>query len=536
MRTPSLALYTALPLFAIATAAQANEELTISVIPTEDNPDVATQNQEVVAPEVAAIPIPIQPAARAETPEFTTPEPLAEAPVLVSVAASSSPTSTATSDQTGTLELEVFASHGELDAAIATSAVTSPTPVAARSPNTPRPTPALEVVAPGTADTVKIAAIATKTPKPVPTLAMAETVVDDLAAPINAIAPVPPTPESLQMEEAAAVEPPTVELTTDSPAIELPIVEPLVTEAFTTELPTFERLATPPAASELIPTAVHEPEFAEDATLAVNPEPDCTAHLPKVSGDEGPVLVAQAFPSGCYEPEEIEPVEAPKKRELTASPALSIYIPVGYGADQNTAFLSTNYQSAVRPDADGSTFNGGFGVGLGNAAESVGVEVSYALANNEAFGEGGFNLKLHRQLPDDWAIAAGWNGFLNIGRNDFEHSKYGVVTKVLRLKPSLDDPLSRLSVTAGIGDNQFRSNGSVQDGENNLNLFGNMALRVARPVSFIAEWTGQDLGLGLSIAPFKRVPLTITPAVRDLITTNGRATRFVLGVGTTIQF
>ncbi|MGB0562624.1 MAG: hypothetical protein ACPGVO_12605 [Spirulinaceae cyanobacterium] len=247
-------------------------------------------------------------------------------------------------------------------------------------------------------------------------------------------------------------------------------------------------------------------------------------------------LAQRAAAARCYEPEKIETVEGPNNRDYAASPALSIYIPVGYGADRNTAFVSTNYQSAVRPDATGSTFNGGLGVGLGNASKSVGAEISYAFANNDDFGEGGFNVKLHRRLPDDWAIAAGWNGLVNIGRNDFEHSKYGALTKVVRLRPSLDDSFSRLSITAGLGDNQFRSNGAVSAGDNNINVFGNMALRVARPVSLIAEWTGQDLGLGLSIAPIKRFPLTITPAVRDIVTTDGRSARFVLGVGTAFRF
>ena len=124
---------------------------------------------------------------------------------------------------------------------------------------------------------------------------------------------------------------------------------------------------------------------------------------------------------------------------------------------------------------------------------------------------------------------------MNIGRNDFEQSKYGVITKVFRTQDSLNKPFSRVSFTVGVGDGQFRSNGAVKVGDNNVNVFGNVAVRVARPVSFIAEWTGQDLGLGLSIAPFKNIPFVITPAVRDVVG-GGDAPRFVLGAGTAFRF
>ncbi|MGD1911361.1 MAG: S-layer homology domain-containing protein, partial [Rivularia sp. (in: cyanobacteria)] len=61
-----------------------------------------------------------------------------------------------------------------------------------------------------------------------------------------------------------------------------------------------------------------------------------------------------------------------------------------------------------------------------------------------------------------------------------------------------------------------------------------VAVRVHPQASLIAEWTGQDLAVGASIAPFKRIPLVITPAVRDIAGPGAGASdgaRFVLGVG-----
>ena len=63
------------------------------------------------------------------------------------------------------------------------------------------------------------------------------------------------------------------------------------------------------------------------------------------------------------------------------------------------------------------------------------------------------------------------------------------------------------------------------------NVFGSVGLRVVEPVSVIADWTGQDLTLGTSIAPFRNFPLVITPAVADVTGNAGDGARFILGVG-----
>jgi hypothetical protein len=282
-------------------------------------------------------------------------------------------------------------------------------------------------------------------------------------------------------------------------------------------------------ANQLIADAVPASGATCGSQRVENPEP---------VGGSATYQLAQATitPRRCPRPEAIPRLVVPEPvEEFGASPALSIYIPVGYGADRNTVFLSGSYQASVRED-DGSVGAAGIGIGLGDAAKAVGVELSYALeTTDDSFGEGGFNAKLHRRLGQDLSGALGWNGFLNIGRNDFEQSKYGVITKVFRTQESLNSPFSRVAFTAGVGDGQFRSNGAVDAGDNNINVFGNVAIRVVRPISFIAEWTGQDLALGLSIAPFKKFPFVITPAVRDLAGA-GDGARFVLGAGTALRF
>lgn len=222
-----------------------------------------------------------------------------------------------------------------------------------------------------------------------------------------------------------------------------------------------------------------------------------------------------------------------------ASPSMAVTNPAGFGADNNTGYIGASYVSRVRytdSEPDGALFAG---VGLGDARKSVGVELSYTLASvtgdNTEFGRGGFNVKLHRRLADDLSVAAGWNGLLNTGHNDFENSLYAAATKVFPLREDIKSPFSRVAVTAGLGNGQFRSEEDIANDRSAVNLFGSVAVRAAEPVSLIAEWTGQDLTLGASIVPFKNLPLVITPALRD-VAGAGDGARFVLGVGYSFKF
>lgn len=285
------------------------------------------------------------------------------------------------------------------------------------------------------------------------------------------------------------------------------------------------------------------PSVKPSAVVAANSNTPTTQET--VNSQQSGVVVAQGVPATepCLEVEglqtqlgDLEKLES--KGEFRASPALSIYIPTGFGADDNTAFVSGTFQERTRYGdvSDGAL---GIGVGLGDARKAVGVELSYAIASfgsSRDFGSGGFNAKVHRQLSDSLSVAAGWNGFLNLGGdNDFENSVYGTATKIFRTRDNINSPFSRVAVTAGVGNGQFRSEDDIANDRDGINVFGNVAVRVAQPVSLIAEWSGQDLGVGVSIAPFKNIPLVITPAVRDLAGA-GDGPRFVLGTGFAYKF
>jgi hypothetical protein len=225
----------------------------------------------------------------------------------------------------------------------------------------------------------------------------------------------------------------------------------------------------------------------------------------------------------------------------TLSPGFTISNPNGFGSDNNTIFLVTDYQGRTRY-TNSNDGEAGIGIGLGDARKAVGVELSYT---QDSFGRngksgGGFNVKVHRRTSDDSSIAVGWNHFATIDSTNYldypKNSYYAAYTKIFKTKEYLEQPLSRVAVTAGIGSGQFLNEaGASSKDPNGLNVFGTVAVRVAKPVSAIAEWTGQDLAIGLSIVPFENIPIVITPAFRD-ITGAGDGARFVLGTGISFKF
>ncbi|MCY7335650.1 MAG: hypothetical protein LH613_05465 [Chamaesiphon sp.] len=230
------------------------------------------------------------------------------------------------------------------------------------------------------------------------------------------------------------------------------------------------------------------------------------------------------------------------------SPSFSIFNPVGFGADNNLVFASFSYQNRTR-FGNTSDAEAGIGIGLGDAVNSVGAELSYSInsfGSSAGFGSGGFSAKLHKRIGEDTAVAIGWNQFAKIqfggGRNgngasDYPNNTYYAVgTKIFRTREDINELFSRVAVTGGVGGGAFLPfdrNASIDRG--GLNVFGSVGVRVARPVSAIVEWTGQDLGAGISIAPFDNFPLVITPAFRD-ITGAGDGARFILGASVAFNF
>jgi hypothetical protein len=256
--------------------------------------------------------------------------------------------------------------------------------------------------------------------------------------------------------------------------------------------------------------------------------------------------------------DEIERYEPAPKRWLQrykASPGITLAVPSGFGADRGKSFFGLGIQQTRLSTKDGAA---GIGIGLGDARKGIGVQISYTsasispaklfpglgnvAASSRPFGSGGFNIKLHRQFPDGLSVAIGADSIINIGpkgqslidsnlRNESEGTYYVAATKLFQLKPDATDSFSRLAVTIGAGTGRFQPTQTLIERKTIVTPFASVALKVSPAASVIAEWTGQDFGIGLSWVPFRNLPFVISPGIRDIFGPDATKPRFILGFG-----
>lgn len=207
------------------------------------------------------------------------------------------------------------------------------------------------------------------------------------------------------------------------------------------------------------------------------------------------------------------------------SPAISVLTPIGYGNSWGNIGLGLSYQERTRfsDNQDGSLT---ISMGFGDPESSVGFDTSlaiFSLTNRNqsgAFETGGLSFKLSRNLPSNSAISLGVENLITWpeGNNDSGTSTYLVGSTLFQLREDPFSPLGLFYVSAGLGNGRFRPPEDFDPIDDGLqfNFFANATLQILPQVNLITEWTGQDLSAGLSVAPFRRVPLIITLAFIDL--------------------
>ncbi len=223
--------------------------------------------------------------------------------------------------------------------------------------------------------------------------------------------------------------------------------------------------------------------------------------------------------------------QVPLQQIYLGAPGTSSNTPTAYGGSWGSVGVGLSFQQRTR-FTDRSDGTSGLVFSFGDPQDAVGLDIGVTALDLSDFGDrGSFNFKLHRRLPDDFAVAIGLENALIWGFSDADTSLYGVVSKRFRLRESSREPFSRLNVSLGLGNGRFRSEENVNEDEGSIGVFGSVAVNVAEPVSVFAEWTGQDLNMGASIVPFRNLPLVITPTLADITGSAGDGVRFTVGIG-----
>jgi hypothetical protein len=241
--------------------------------------------------------------------------------------------------------------------------------------------------------------------------------------------------------------------------------------------------------------------------------------------------------------------------------------PTAFGASTGLVF-GAGYQNQTRPNIYGAPPNaGGFtpgttkgpetyaysvGVGLGDAKNFVGLETVATTYNRPSagiFDNGGISFKLHKLIGENFAIAGGYENAITFGNNsgfnpvnpdggvNGGRTGYGVASFVLNPDPNAGF-FSNTTVSVGAGAGRFRSVGDIRRGIDSINVFGSLGTRLSSNFSLVADWNGQDLGVGLPITvPFgESASFQITPAFVDLVNSETGGSRFVVSGGLGLQF
>lgn len=241
--------------------------------------------------------------------------------------------------------------------------------------------------------------------------------------------------------------------------------------------------------------------------------------------------------------------------------------PTAFGASTGL-FFGASYQNETRPNIFGNPPNtGGFtpltnkgpetyaysvGLGLGDARNFVGLETvatTYNRPNAGIFDNGGVSFKLHKQLGDNFAIAGGYENAITFGNNSGNpgftpdggvnggRTGYGVASYIVNPDPNAG-LFSNTTLSVGAGGGRFRNVGDIRTGRDTVNVFGSVGTRLSSNFSLVADWNGQDLGVGLPITiPFgDSAAFQVTPALVDLVNSETGGSRFTVSGGLGFQF
>lgn len=245
---------------------------------------------------------------------------------------------------------------------------------------------------------------------------------------------------------------------------------------------------------------------------------------------------------------------------VSTFPVGGLGTPTAFGA--NTGFfLGAGYQNETRPliynavpgtAKQGETYAYSVGLGLGDSRNFLGLETvatTYNRGGASSFDNGGISFKVHKLLGDNFAIAGGYENAITFGSNsgfnpvapdggvNGGRTGYGVASVILNPDPNMGF-FSNTTLSVGAGAGRFRTVGDIRNNRDTINVFGSVGTRLSSNFSLVADWNGQDLGVGLPISiPFgSGASFQVTPALVDLTNSETGGSRFTVSGGLGFNF
>jgi S-layer homology domain len=231
--------------------------------------------------------------------------------------------------------------------------------------------------------------------------------------------------------------------------------------------------------------------------------------------------------------------------------------PTAFGGNAGF-FFGAGYQNQTRPNIynnppttakNPEAWAYSAGIGLGDPRNALGLEAvattytGSGRSNNAGiFDNGTVSFKLNKFLGDNFAIAGGYENAITFGNQpnggtNGGRTGYGVASLVLN--PDANQGFfSNTTLSVGAGAGRFRTVGDIRTGRDTVNVFGSLGTNLFSNVSVVADWNGQDLGVGLPITiPFGGgSSFQVTPALVDLVNSETGGSRFVVSGGIGFNF
>lgn len=195
------------------------------------------------------------------------------------------------------------------------------------------------------------------------------------------------------------------------------------------------------------------------------------------------------------------------------------------------------YNQTLSDASESSDASAALSFGLGNASQFLALETSVTFAtltrskgSQSGFGNvGAFSFKLSRNVGQGTAIAMGVLAATSWGfTKQWEQPTYYLVGTHIFPVPTFAGNRP-LVLTLGVASSGYETNDRTH--QVRTRPFGSVGFYFTRQVSIIADYTGRFLNLGISVAPFARVPVTLTLGAVNLNNADNIGRQFGVALG-----